>query len=130
MAFLFLNHYGCGKLMSKEVEFYDSGFGEFEKMMKEYAEKVSEGKALDAIEAGAQEFVNDLLRLPKPRSRITKAGYTLERTESNIKVGWGKYYGPMLEHGTRKMAVRAHLKPLFEQNKEKYYKKMAESIFG
>lgn len=62
--------------MSKEVEFYDSGFGEFEKMMKEYAEKVSEGKALDAIEAGAQEFVNDLLRLPKPRSRITKAGYT------------------------------------------------------
>lgn len=35
--------------MSKEVEFYDSGFGEFEKMMKEYAEKVSEGKALDAI---------------------------------------------------------------------------------
>lgn len=84
--------------MSKEVDFYDSGFGEFEKMMKEYAEKVSEEKALDAIEAGAQEFVNDLLRLPRPRSRITKAGYThiigtfaLERTESNIKVGWGKY---------------------------------------
>ena len=123
--------------MSKEVEFYDSGFGEFEKMMKEYAEKVSEGKALDAIEAGAQEFVNDLLRLPKPRSRITKARYThiidtfaLERTESNIKVGWGKYYGPMLEHGTRKMSARAHLKPLFEQNKEKYYKKMTECIFG
>ena len=137
MAFLFLNHYGCGKLMSKEVDFYDSGFGEFEKMMKEYAEKVSEEKALDAIEAGAQEFVNDLLRLPRPRSRITKAGYThiigtfaLERTESNIKVGWGKYYGPMLEHGTRKMAARAHLKPLFEQNKEKYYKKMTECIFG
>lgn len=35
--------------MSKEVEFYDSGFGEFEKMMKEYAEKVSEGKALDSF---------------------------------------------------------------------------------
>lgn len=35
--------------MSKEVEFYDSGFGEFEKMMKEYAEKVSEGKALDQL---------------------------------------------------------------------------------
>ena len=123
--------------MSKEVDFYDSGFGEFEKMMKEYAEKVSEEKALDAIEAGAQEFVNDLLRLPRPRSRITKAGYThiigtfaLERTESNIKVGWGTYYGPMLEHGTRKMAARAHLKPLFEQNKEKYYKKMTECIFG
>ena len=50
--------------------------------------------------------------------------------DSGIKVGWGKYYGPMLEHGTRKMAARVHLKPLFERNKEKYYKKMAESIFG
>ena len=81
--------------------------------------------------------MNDLLRLPKPRSQITKAGYThivstfaSERTDSGIKVGWGKYYGPMLEHGTRKMAARAHLKPLFERNKEKYYKKMTESIFG
>ena len=70
--------------MSKEVEFYDSGFGEFEKMMKEYAEKVSEGKALDAIEAGAQEFVNDLLRLPKPRSRITKA----DTHTSSIHLPW------------------------------------------
>lgn len=123
--------------MSNEVDFYDSGFGEFEKMMKEYAEKASEEKALDAIEAGAQELVNDLLRLPRPRSQITKAGYThivttfsMERTDSSVKVGWGKYYGPMLEHGTKKMAARAHLKPLFAQNKEKYYKKMTENIFG
>ena len=98
---------------------------------------MSDDKALDAVEVGAEEFVKDLLRLPKPRSQINKPGYThivntfaAERIDKSIKVGWGKYYGPMLEHGTRKMAARAHLKPLFERNKEKYYKKMAESIFG
>ena len=123
--------------MSKEIEFIDSGLSEFEDLIKEYAEKVSDDKALDAVEVGAEEFAKDLLRLPKPRSQINKPGYThivstfaLERTDSGIKVGWGKYYGPMLEHGTRKMAARAHLKPLFERNKEKYYKKMTESIFG
>lgn len=77
----------------KEVEFYDTGFEEFAKMIQEYSEKVSEDKALDAVEAGAQEFVNDLLKLPKPRSEINKAGYThiidtfsLKRTEKKIKV--------------------------------------------
>ena len=54
----------------------------------------------------------------------------MKREKSGIEVGWGKYYGPMLEHGTRKMAAREHLKPLFERNKEKYYRKMTESIFG
>ena len=123
--------------MSSGITFDSGGVEDFEELLKQYSENVSPDKTLDAVEEGAKEFVNDLLRLPRPRSRITKAGYThiigtfaLERTESNIKVGWGKYYGPMLEHGTRKMAARAHLKPLFEQNKEKYYKKMTECIFG
>ena len=123
--------------MSKEIEFIDSGLSEFEDLIKEYAEKVSDDKALDAVEVGAEEFVKDLLRLPKPRRQINKPGYThivntfaAERTDKSVSVGWGKYYGPMLEHGTRKMAARAHLKPLFERNKEKYYKKMTESIFG
>lgn len=122
--------------MSKEIEFIDSGLSEFEDLIKEYAEKVSDDKALDAVEVGAEEFVKDLLRLPKPRSQINKPGYThivntfaAERTDKSVSVGWSKYYGPMLEHGTRKMAARAHLKPLFERNKEKYYKKMTESIF-
>ena len=95
--------------MSSEITFYDGGLEDFEELLKQYSENVSPDKALDAVEEGAKEFV---------------------RTDSGIKVGWGKYYGPMLEHGTRKMAARAHLKPLFERNKEKYYKKMTESIFG
>ena len=120
-----------------EITFDDSGMQEFENLLKEYAAKVNPESALDAVEAGAREFVNDLLKLPKPQSVINKPGYThivktfaLERAKGEVKVGWGKYYGPMLERGTKKMAALAHLKPLFEQNKEKYYRKMTENIFG
>ena len=84
--------------MSSEITFDGGGFEDFEELLKQYSENVSSDKALDAVEEGAKEFVNDLLRLPKPRSQITKAGYThivntfaLERTDSGIKVGWGKY---------------------------------------
>ena len=38
--------------MSKEIEFIDSGLSEFEDLIKEYAEKVSDDKALDAVEVG------------------------------------------------------------------------------
>lgn len=100
---------------SSEITFYDGGLEDFEELLKQYSENVSPDKALDAVEAGYTHIVST---------------FALERTDSGIKVGWGKYYGPMLEHGTRKMAARAHLKPLFERNKEKYYKKMTESIFG
>lgn len=123
--------------MSKGIELLDAGLDDFEKMIREYAEKATAEKALDAVEAGAKEFLNDLLKLPKPRSEISKPGYThlvdsfaLKREENEIKAGWGKYYGPMVEHGTKKMPKKAHLVPLFEQNKEKYYKKMTEQIFG
>ena len=120
-----------------EIEFDDSGMEDFEMMLKQYAKQVDPESALDAIEAGTKEFVNDLLKLPKPRSAVRKPGYThlidtfaMERTQGEIIVGWGKYYGPMVEHGTKKMTARAHLKPLFEQNKEKYYRKMTEQIFS
>lgn len=119
-----------------EITFDDSGMEDFEEMLKQYSAKADPENALDAIETGAKEFVNDLLKLPKPRSEVKKPGYThlistfaKERARGEIKVGWGKYYGPMVERGTKKMAARAHLKPLFEQNKEKYYRKMTEKIF-
>ena len=120
-----------------EITFDDSGLEDFEKMLQQYARQADPQNVLDAEEAGAKEFVSDLLKLPKPRSEVRKAGYThlvntfaMERANGEIKVGWGKYYGPMVEHGTKKMPAKAHLKPLFERNKEKYYRKMTEKIFG
>ena len=49
---------------------------DFEMMLKQYAKQVDPESALDAIEAGTKEFVNDLLKLPKPRSAVRKPGYT------------------------------------------------------
>jgi len=87
--------------------------------------------SMDILEAGAKEFINDALKLPKPMSRIRKAGYThlvrsfaYRKKTKEIEAGWGKYYGPMLEHGTKKMEAKPHLEPLWDRNKEKYYKKM------
>lgn len=120
-----------------EITFDDSGLEDFEKMLQQYARQADPQNVLDAEEAGAKEFVSDLLKLPKPRSEVRKAGYThlvntfaMERANGEIEVGWGKYYGPMVEHGTKKMAAKAHLKPLFERNKEKYYRKMTEKILS
>ena len=59
-----------------EITFDDSGVEDFEKMLKQYAAKADPENALDAIETGAKEFVNDLLKLPKPRSEVKKPGYT------------------------------------------------------
>lgn len=80
---------------------------------------------------GAEEFVMDLKKLPKPISKIKKSGYThiidtfaYRVNKKEVEVGWGKYYGRMLEDGTKNMSPRRHLNPLWERNKEKYYKKM------
>lgn len=92
---------------------------------------------MQILEDEAKEFVKDLLKLPKPISKIRKSGYThLIHTFSyrvknkEIEVGWGKYYGPMLENGTSKMNPKSHLKPCWEKNSEKYYKHMIAKIFN
>ena len=86
---------------------------------------------MDILLTGAKEFVSDLLKLPKPKSRIRKAGYThlidtfaYREKKKEVEVGWGKYYGPMVEHGTTKMNEQPHVYPLWDKNKEKYYKTM------
>ncbi len=91
----------------------------------------------DILEIGAQEFVKDLLKLPKPISKIRKSGYThlietftYQKVQNNeINIGWGKYYGRMVEDGTFKTRAQPHLKPTYEKNKEKYYKIMIERAY-
>lgn len=92
-------------------------------------------KPTDVFLVGAKEFVKDLLKLPKPISRIRKAGYThlidsfaYKVKKYEVEAGWGKYYGPMVEHGTNKMNEQPHLYPLWDKNKEKYYKLMITKL--
>lgn len=109
------------------------GFKDLADMVEKYAKSVD--NVTDVLEAGAKEFVNDLLKLPKPISEIRKAGYThlirsfaYRKKQKEIEVGWGKYYGPMLEHGTKKMDSKPHVYPLWDKNKEKYYKTMLTKL--
>lgn len=114
--------------MSKEVYGY-SGFEAMSEILEKYIDGA--GNAVDVLETGAKEFVGDLLKLPKPISKIRKSGYThlikcfaYKKKSKEVEAGWGKYYGPMLEHGTVKMNAQEHLYPVWDRNKEKYYKKM------
>lgn len=91
------------------------------------------------LEVGAKEFVKDLLKLPKPKSKIKSSKYThlvdsFSYKKSNkhigeLEVGWGKYYGPMVEHGTVISKSQPHLKPTFNKNQKKYYDLMIKRVF-
>lgn len=92
---------------------------------------------LDILEVGAQEFVSDLLKLTKPYSKIYKTGYThlvntftYRKSNIDVAVGWGKYYGRMVEKGTVKMHSQSHLEPTFNANKNKYYQKMINKFYN
>lgn len=120
-----------------ELEFYSDGFEEFSKMLEEYAGKTKESDVLDVLEYGANEFVKDVRALPKPRSLISKGGYThlldtvtTRRAEKEIETGWGKYYGTMVEKGTRRMNAQPHMSTTYKRNADKYYKMMNKKLFG
>lgn len=111
------------------------GFDELSKIIQNYAQKVEGSNITNILEIGARDFVNDLRKLPKPISKIRKAGYThlihsfaYRKKSKEVEAGWGKYYGPMVEKGTKNMSAREHMYPLWDKNKEKYYKKMVSAI--
>lgn len=120
-----------------DISFDNSGMDEFETMLNNCIDRTKDENVLNAIEKGTQEFVNDLLKLPKPRRKLKASGYThlvqsfaYKRMKNNIEVGWGKYYGPMVEHGTMYMNAQPHLEPTFRNNEEKYYRTMQKALFG
>lgn len=115
---------------------YD-GFEDLSKIVSEYINGAENSH--EALVAGAQAFVTDLKKLTKPYSKIHSSGYThLIRTFAysevgkEVVVGWGKYYGRIVENGWSKKgksyAGRAHLRPTFEKNKDKYYTIMLKKL--
>lgn len=118
--------------MSNEIYGYE-GFQGLSEIIEQYSKSAE--NFIEGLEEGTKAFVNDLLKLPKPISKIRKSGYThLIRTFSyrkkskEIEVGWGKYYGPMVENGTKNMDSQPHVRPLWDKNKEKYYKLMLTKL--
>ena len=91
----------------------------------------------EILQAGADEFVEDLKALPSPRSKIVRTSHThiidtfgSKTEDKSVLVGWGKYYGPIVEHGSIKMRAQPHFKLLWARNKEKYYKTMVSKFNG
>jgi len=113
------------------------GFGEFEETLAQYLEKMDDSSISAILKTGADALVQDLLRLPSPRSNISKGSYThlidvfSDRQSADgvsWEVGWGKWYGPYVESGTSRSKANPHMKPLFERNKERYYSKMIDQF--
>ena len=101
--------------------------------MQEYIKNIENPTKILLV--GAEEFVKDLSKLTKPMSQIKKSGYThlidsftYRVKKDEVEAGCGKYYGPMVEHGTTKMNKQSHLYPLWNKNKEKYYKLMLAKL--
>lgn len=120
-----------------EGEIYTDGFDEFSKMLEEFKKRTEAKNVTKVLEIGARQLVEDVRGLPRPRSEINTPGYThlldtmtYKAAGEEVEVGWGKYYGPMVENGTVRMKGTEHLGPTFKRNKEKYYKNMQKAIFG
>lgn len=121
------------------------GFEELIGDLKDYISKAE--KPLEILETGVKEYVNDLKKLTKPYSKIRCSSYThlvdtfnYRKTNKDIEVGWGKYYGRMVEDGTMSNGIKGkgrhnatkaqpHMYPTFQKNKEKYYKKMLNAFY-
>ena len=120
-----------------------NGFKELEEELKSYISKSE--KPLQILEIGAKEFVKDLSKLPSPISKIKKSGYThlidtftYNVTKNDVEVGWGKWYGRAIETGANihiknsnktVFVRRTHLAPVYEKNKDKYYKLMIKDFY-
>lgn len=114
------------------------GFEELQQLLIEEARKVDKDNLKQALLAGATELASDANKLPKPISRINSPGYThllssisarmMQGGATGAEVGWGKFYGRMVEKGTSKMSPRAHLIPLYERNAKNYYQTIVDKI--
>ena len=111
-----------------------TGFDDFSDLLEKYIGKTEKENVMKVLEIGAEELARDVRALPKPRR--PGGGYThmldsatTKRRGEEVEVGWGKYYGPFVERGTKKMNSQPHMRPTFERNKEKYYDKMKKALF-
>lgn len=118
---------------------------------KELSDLIGKAENVDEVlDEGANAFTQDLLRLAKPRSQIRRAGHThmvdsfaYKKSKYSVDsyiIGWGKYYGRMVEEGhmtrgkrkgsggTKFVAPQPHLRPTWDKNQDKYINLMIKKL--
>jgi len=119
-------------VIAHDTNGFVGGINDLQAELSRILDSTSDDDVKSALFVAADALVKDINKLPKPRSQISKSGYThlvdsvlaWYYKTSQVKVGWGKFYGPILEHGSGKMAAQPHLKPTWEKNKIKYQEDM------
>lgn len=114
-----------------------TSYDEFNELFSELNSLIQKAeKPIAILEVGAKSFTKDLLKLSKPHSKIRKSGYThlvdsfcYEIRKEEVVVGWGKYYGRMVEDGTTMTRSQPHVKPVFERGKKNYYDAMLNEFY-
>lgn len=113
------------------------GFDDLAGELEELAKKAEGSALMESLKKSAEALEKDVRAMPKPRSRIAVAGYThlldsVGHSEegSTLLVGWRKYYGRMVESGTKKMSAQAHLIPTWERNESRYMEIITKQFGG
>ena len=115
-------------------------FDELMSDLQAYAAATEPKRVQEVLELGAQALVKQLDKLPYPIIKIRAPGHTHlvdsftygvvnnGRFKGQVEVGWGVYYGPMVEHGTKLggngahgQKAQPHIEPTWRKNKEKIY---------
>lgn len=113
------------------------GFIEIGDYLQQVLQEVSEDDGMSIMEDIAKSLVDDLKKLPRPKSKIQKPthlidsfAYAESKRGKGYVVGWGVYYGRFVEEGTRKMKSQRHLMPVWKQNQERYINHAIDKILN
>ena len=102
--------------------------------LQKYEEAASGLNIVNVLMEGGNALAEDVRKLPRPRRSTSGVTHMLDTVSATpkgniVQVGWGAYYGPFVERGTKKMRAQPHLVLMWNQNKERYYKLMQEKLF-
>lgn len=128
--------YNLDSQKGRNITSVRDGFVGFEALTEQLEFYMKEAEnSQEVLLTGAEAFLKDLNKLTKPISKIRRSGYThlidcfsLDSNKKEVIVGWGVYYGRMIEKGTKKMSARPHMYPLWDKNKGIYYKMMLTKL--
>lgn len=104
-------------------------------------EKLGDDETLsELVKTQADALVKDIRSLPKPKSSRNGITHLLdgvtytEGKAPNWVIGWGHYYGPMVEGGTKRQKghgatpAQPHMMATYERNRDKYIRLAQEKF--